>query len=271
MSKEQRALVQVWWMARKFTLDDAGRLHGPKGEWLVTTSVFVLTRRAGVQSLPQDSISSAHCPQCGGALQRDTSDACEYCHTVLNDGTRHWILRDVFPTGSSEARALIGEAVQRSQRSGELFRAIGTPARGGGTAALAWMIFCLQPGELDGSIRGMLYVAGKKHGLGKEQVDALLAAVAAGQVDLPQPANGTEAQAWLAEMAAAAHHSSGLSSAETKLLHKAGTRLGLAAADVNHLLARARSEAVTTARDELRAARREKTAAREEKRSAATG
>ncbi|MEQ1862989.1 MAG: hypothetical protein ABMA13_23960, partial [Chthoniobacteraceae bacterium] len=161
-----------------------------------------------------------------------------------------------------EARALLAEAVTRSQRSGELFRAIGTPARGGGTASLAWMILCLDPGELDGSIRGMLYVAGKKHGLGKEQVDALVAAVAAGQVDLPQTADGTEAKAWIAEMAAAAHQTGGLSSAETKLLRKAGTRLGLVTADLDHVLNRTRSEAVSHARDELRAARREKAAAR---------
>lgn len=264
---DQRALVNVCWMARNFTLDEAGRLHGPKGDWLVRSSLFVLSRRAGVQSTPQASISSAHCPQCGGAFQRDTSDACEYCGTVLNDGTRGWVLREVFPAGSRDARTLIDEAVSRSKRSGELFRAIGTPARGGGTAALAWMILCLDRGELDGSIRGMLYVAGKKHGLGKEQVDALLAAATAGQLDLPEPANGTEAQTWIAQMAAAAHQTNGLSSAEAKLLRKAGLRLGLTAADVNHLLNRTRADAFASAREELRAARREKTAAREEQRN----
>ena len=176
-------------------------------------------------------------------------------------------MREVFPAGSRDARTLIDEAVSRSQRSGELFRAIGTPARGGGTAALAWMILCLDRGELDGSIRGMLYVAGKKHGLGKEQVDALIAAATAGQLDLPEPANGTEAQAWIAQMAAAAHQTNGLSSAEAKLLRKAGLRLGLTAADVNHLLNRTRADAFASAREELRAARREKAAAREEQRN----
>lgn len=268
---EQRALVQVWWMARKFTIDEAGRLHGPKGDWLVTTSLFVLARRAGVQSVAAASISSAHCPQCGGAFQRDTSASCEYCGTVLNDGTRSWVLRDVFPASSREARALIDEAVQRSQRSGELFRGIGTPARGGGTASIAWMILCLDSSQPDGSIRGMLNVAAKKHGMSKEQVDALFAAAAAGQLDLPQPADGAEANQWLAEMAAAAHQTSGLSVAETALLRKAGQRLGLTDADVKLLLNRARSEAFTNAREELRAARREKAAARGEKRGDATG
>jgi predicted nucleic acid-binding Zn ribbon protein len=265
---DQRALVQVWWMARDFTIDEAGRLRGPKGSWLVNSSLFVLARRAGVQSVPQASISSAHCPSCGAALQRDTSNACEYCQTVLNDGTRQWVLRDVFPAGSSESRALIAEAVSRSQRSGELFRAVGTPARSGGTAALAWMILCLDSsgGELDGSIRGMLNVAGKKHGLGKEQIDALLAAAAAGQLDLPQATDAIEAQKWIAEMATAAHLTNGLSRAEEALLLKAGTRLGLAKADVNLLLNRARSEAFATSRDELRTARRDKAAAREESR-----
>ncbi len=259
---DQRALVQVWWMARDFTIDEAGRLRDRKGSWLVRSSIFVLARRAGVQSVPQASISSAHCPNCGAALQRDTSNACDYCHTVLNDGTRHWVLRDVLPAGSGEARALIEEAVKRSQRDGELFRAIGTPTRAGGTSALAWMILSLDSGELDGSIRGMLYVAGKKQGLGKEQVDALLAAATAGQLDLPQAANAVEAQKWISEMALAAHLTDGLSRTEEKLLRKAGQRLGLTRADIDLTLNRARSEAFASAREELRTARREKSAAR---------
>jgi hypothetical protein len=268
---EQRALVQVWWMARSFTIDDTGHLQGPNGSWLVRSSLFVLARRAGVQSVPQTSISSAHCPQCGAALQQDTSNACEYCQTVLNDGTRQWVLRDVFPAGGRESRALIDEAVTRSQRNGELFRAIGTPARGGGTAALAWMIQCLEgDGALDGSVRGMLYVAGKKHGFDKEEVNALLTAAAEKRLDLPEPANTMEARDWIAEMAAAAHQTSGLSGAEMSLLRKAGARLGLSTADLNLLLNRARTDAFASAREELRAARREKAAAREDKRRWAT-
>jgi hypothetical protein len=178
----------------------------------------------------------------------------------------------VLPAGSGEARALIEEAVTRSQRSGELFQALGTPARAGGIAALAWMIRCLDPGrgEVDGSIRGMLYVAGKKHGFSKEQVDGLLAAATEGQLDLPQPAESAEARKWLAEMAAAAHQTGGLSRAETALLRKAGKQLGLVEADLHLVLTRARSDAFATARDEMRAARRNRAAARQEERQLAT-
>ena len=61
----QRALVNVAWMARQFTMDEAGRLHGPHGSWLMRSSLFVLARRAGVQSVPSACISSARSyPNC---------------------------------------------------------------------------------------------------------------------------------------------------------------------------------------------------------------
>lgn len=256
--EEQRALVQVWWMARDFTMDASGRLQGPHSEWMVRASVFMLARKAGVVSSPQTAISSAHCPNCGAPMQRDTSNACEYCQTVLNDGTRNWVLRDVLPTTSGEARRLIDEAVRASKRTNELFRAVGAPVTGGGTAAVAWMIGCLKKDgeEIDGSVRGMLMVAGKKKGLKAEQVEGLLAAAAAGQLDLPQPSSGVEAQAWLAEMAAAAYQSDGLSKAEEKLLRKAGERMGFTKADINLLLQREKGNAYANAREELRRKKR---------------
>src|SRR5262249_36548783 len=101
----------------------------------------------------------------------------------------------------------------------------------------------------------------------QEQVDGLLTAAAAGQLDFPQPADAAEARTWLAEMATAAHRSDGLSRTEEALLRRAGESLGLVTADLDLLLNRARSEAFASARDARRPPRRERAAAQEEPRA----
>ncbi len=160
---ENRALVEVCWMGREFEVMPSGELRDKRGEMILRHSLFVLGRNAGVVSTPEHSISSAHCPNCGGAVMADTSNACEFCHTVLNDGTRQWVLRDIFLSGSDEARALLAQAVAGSQRDAAEFRAVGSPVKSGGTGALAWMISSVvSEGCLaDDSIRDMLRAAGE--------------------------------------------------------------------------------------------------------------
>jgi len=176
---ENHALVEVCWMGRAFEVTPSGELRDNRGAMILRHSLFVLSRKSGVVSTPEHSISSAHCPNCGGAVMSDTSNACGFCHTVLNDGTRHWVLRDIFPSGSDEARALLAQAVARSQRGAAEFRAIGSPVRSGGTGAFAWMVqSVVSDGSLlDDSIRDMLRAAGEKSGFSAERVDELIPSV----------------------------------------------------------------------------------------------
>ena len=256
---EHRALVEVCWMGRPFEVTAADQLRDLRGEMTVRRSLFVLARNAGVRSTPGDSISSAHCPNCGGATMADTSDACEFCHTVLNDGTLRWVLRDIFPSSSTEARDLRAQAIVDSPREMAEFRGIGSPASSGGTGALAWMISSVvTSGSLsDDSIRDMLRTAGKRNGLDEAKVDALVRSAAAGQMEIPHPANPTQARSWLLEIAIAAHLSGGLSTQEAALIKQVGKSHQLSAADVDYVLKCARRNAYKQATSALRAAKRD--------------
>ncbi len=202
----------------------------------------------------------AHCPNCGGAVTADTSNTCEFCHTVLNDGTRTWILRDIFPSSSSTARELIAEAIAGSDREAKEFPALGSPAHSGGTGALAWMIHSVvtEGDALDDSIREMLQAAGKKYGLSAERIDEILRSAQNGQLDIAQPADPKEARAWLGEMTLAAMLTGGISKSEAALIRAVGTRHGLVSADVNYLMASARTKAFQQSKAQLRVAKREK-------------
>ncbi|MBN1149841.1 TIM44-like domain-containing protein [candidate division WOR-3 bacterium] len=70
-----------------------GKTHdtGPRS---IRMTVFTLIRKSGVLS-PSDSFASSHCPNCGAPEVRDSRDVCPYCGTVLNDGSRSWVLGDM--------------------------------------------------------------------------------------------------------------------------------------------------------------------------------
>ena len=77
--------------------------------WPDLTSVFVLGRRSGLQSDLDLSVSSAHCPGCGAAESDSTSSACEFCGTVLSDGSHDWALLEVHSDISRGAQKLKNE------------------------------------------------------------------------------------------------------------------------------------------------------------------
>ena len=260
---EHRALVEVCWMGRQFEVTPTDELRELRGEMTVRRSLFVLMRNAGVRSTPGDSISSAHCPNCGGATMADTSGACEFCHTVLNDGTLRWVLCDIFPSESNEARDLRARAIVDSPREMAEFRGIGSPASSGGTGALAWMISSVvaEGSVADDSIREMLHATGKKSGISTEKVDAMIRSGAAGQIEMANPANSTQARSWLLEIAIAAHLTGGLSKQEAALIQTVGKRHGLTVADVDYVLKCARREAFQQAKAQLAAAKQNKAGA----------
>jgi hypothetical protein len=104
-----RALVSIRWEGQRFLADSRGAVR-PAGDRVQARSLFVLARKNGVKTDPGQSISSAHCPNCGGPATIDTANACEFCGTVLNDGSRSWVLTGIFSMTSTEAQQLVGRA-----------------------------------------------------------------------------------------------------------------------------------------------------------------
>lgn len=262
---EDRALVEVWWMGKPFEAAADGSLR-PTGTMTMRQTLFVLARKAGSLTQPEASVSSAHCPSCGGAVTFDTSNACEFCGTILNDGS-HWVLRELLPNQSSQAAALVAEAVATSRRDEGHFEALRSPGRAGATGGLAWIIHSVVANGAgnDDSIRDMLEAAAKRHKVRMDRVQEMVNMAAAGQLEVPEPANPVETQAWITDMAVAAMATGGgISKAEQKLLVAVGARYGLAPVDVTQCINRARKDAYAIAKDEIRSARRERKAAKRE-------
>jgi predicted lipid-binding transport protein (Tim44 family) len=101
----RRALVRVHWEGQSMAVKADGRI-AKIGDRTQRQSLFVLGRGPDVLTNPGNGLSSAHCPHCGAPATVDTANACEFCGTVLNDGSQGWILMEAVPTSSEEARSL---------------------------------------------------------------------------------------------------------------------------------------------------------------------
>ncbi|MBA2115961.1 TIM44-like domain-containing protein [Bremerella alba] len=106
-----KALMHIRWSARRGTIDRRGELELDKDPVQIST-MMVLVRKHGTKTRIERTITSSHCPKCGAPESNNASHACEFCHTVLNDGVLEWTLADVLPFTSTPAMALRKKAYE---------------------------------------------------------------------------------------------------------------------------------------------------------------
>ena len=102
--ESDHALVEVRWSGILYTLRPNTPPHRTPADNLFY-SWYVLKRSPSAMTDPEKTISSAHCPNCGAPLSNTASNACEYCNTLLTDGTHGWLLDHVTPRNDTEVKA----------------------------------------------------------------------------------------------------------------------------------------------------------------------
>lgn len=105
-----KALMHIRWTARR-GIDRSGQIVLEK-EPVQTSTMMVLVRKHGAKTRIERTITSSHCPKCGAPESNNASHACEFCQTVLNDGTLEWTMADMLPFTSTEALALRKKAYE---------------------------------------------------------------------------------------------------------------------------------------------------------------
>lgn len=100
-----KTLMHIRWSARRGTIRRGGEIEIEKDPVQVST-MMVLVRKHGCKTRIERTITSSHCPKCGAPESNNASHACDFCHTVLNDGELEWTLADVLPFTSTPAMAL---------------------------------------------------------------------------------------------------------------------------------------------------------------------
>ncbi|HEX8524873.1 MAG TPA: TIM44-like domain-containing protein [Tepidisphaeraceae bacterium] len=236
--EHDRALVEVRWSGSRF-LQRPGEAPRQQGQTPVMRSVFVLARKSGVKSSADRGITSAHCPSCGAPATSAASSACDFCATVLNDGSVNWVLEDVMQPGSARLR--------------ELGYGDGKTTPPSASGLIAWMVHVAScDRQIDPRERQMILKAGERRKVDRATVIAMLDAAGNGGFEPPQPANREEARQWLQEMAGMALADGKISPEESYLLRETAKRVGYVEADIKMMLARKRQEVLEQARARLR-------------------
>jgi hypothetical protein len=248
-----RAVVEVWWEGQPFQQRVDGTLS-PGGERKKMHQLYVLSRKPGVSSDPGTSVSSAHCPNCGGPVTSDLSNACSFCGTVLNDGTTGWVLSRIESAatqGGYDLMNRVGYQWGHAPVAGRPSYAAAPPS-----GLLAWAIrTAMADGVIDMQKEQMLEAIGARCGLSVEAVKQLVAMASHGALELPDPPNRAAAQQYLTAMAAMVVADGSINEHEMAFLSAAGRRFGFGAAEIGYLLRVERANRINDARDQLKMAK----------------
>jgi uncharacterized tellurite resistance protein B-like protein len=206
-----------------------------------------LKRKAGLKTDPGQGVSSAHCPNCGAPITSDLSSGCSFCGTVLNDGTRGWVLATITSAASDLGRQwttrISASTVARS--SANISR----------VGVLAWTVkMVAADGTVDVQERELLRSLAAKCHVEQIRLDQMIEMALAGQLGVPDPPDKATALVWLTTMAATAMAQGRLRPQEAKILSRAAQRFGFSETDVNLLLRQQYAVRLATAKSELRTA-----------------
>jgi tellurite resistance protein len=228
-SPSERVLVEVRWSGQ-----------GTSGT-IIGRTLFVLGREPGSQTDSQKSISSAHCPNCGAPESSGGSNACDYCRMTLNDGKHGWILIELAGMSTPRASELLGGLDDDAQSAAATYAAMGALRSGSDAGLLAWAVKeALADGEIDPTERSVLEGIAAQSGISAEQLNQMIDAAGRGELDVPEPASRTEAEAWMAAMANIAMADGKLTKEEFDMLRMLGNKFDIGEYDVKMLLKRMR-------------------------------
>jgi tellurite resistance protein len=237
----ERALVEIRWSGQ-----------GGNGT-IIGRTLFVLGREAGSQTDSQKSISSAHCPNCGAPESSAASNACEYCSTTLNDGKHGWILLEVAGMSTPRARQLLSGLDEEPLIATAAGGTLGQLRTSSDAGLLAWAVKeAVADGQVDPRERYVLEGIAGQRGVAKDRLEAMIDAARRGELDVPEPGNRTEAEAWMSAMATIALADGKLTRGEFDLLQMLGNKFNIGEYDIKMLLKRIRAEQFAEATAVLR-------------------
>ncbi|MCA9224005.1 MAG: TIM44-like domain-containing protein [Planctomycetales bacterium] len=246
-----RALIEVRWSGTKHSLDPRQGLRA-LGDSSAFRTMFVLSRRQGARTNVDQTIASAHCPNCGAPETNVASHGCEFCGETLNDGSHDWVLTAIHPMNSAEAHELIRQAREHAQSNVQDVATL-TDRPPQASQQLAWAIkMALADNELDEREMKMLQRAAAHRRVDHEWLDAMIEAARRDQLDVPMPPDRAAARQWLTSMADVSLWDGRISESELRLLCQAGAAYDYSAYDVKQLVRERRARIYRQAREQLR-------------------
>jgi predicted lipid-binding transport protein (Tim44 family)/ribosomal protein L37E len=224
-----RALIRINWTAGAERILADGS-HEPSLRIGFRVAFLLLTRKHGAQGSLDDGLSSSHCRCCGAPETDSHSALCEHCGTPWADEERDWLLANVYREDESEVEefrsrldliANVGE-----HANGKRTRVSRLPSSG--RELIAWMVKIMMiDGEFADGERSTLDAVAAIHGVSEKELQRLVDAERANELEVEVPSDKETSQAWLAAVAGIPSSARRLTRSQKRAMRILGQYLGL--------------------------------------------
>jgi AraC-like DNA-binding protein len=190
-----------------------------------------MMRKHGAKTDLKNTLTSAHCPNCGGPLSSSYAISCDYCSTILNEGTNSWILERItdqkdpeyFSILQSKQAARIVDHESRETRSArDIITVVAQVLLADGKTAIE---------ELS-----LIEKIAETYNVSSSEINSIIYALQNGQVYIPAPANTRESWELLKTATKMALCDNELTAEEEKSLITLAQHIGYSEADVRRAL-----------------------------------
>lgn len=222
--------VLVVWSGVPIVRNVKGKVVDGKRVSRVMRDVFVLGRRHGVKTGLQNTLSSAHCPNCGGPLVSAFAINCNYCSTILNEGSNSWILERTLTEADPEYLNMLSCKKTRQLESED------ESVRSARDVITIMAQLLLADGRTEIAEMNLLERIAETYGMKEADLNSIIYGLSHGEVYIPAPLDNKEAWNLLTSATRMALADNELSPAEEHELEILAQHLGYSKADVQRAI-----------------------------------
>ncbi|MDD3146969.1 MAG: TIM44-like domain-containing protein [Candidatus Riflebacteria bacterium] len=244
--------VLVVWSGVPVTRNVAGKVVEGRRVSKVVREVLILGRRSGVKTGVQNTLSSAHCPNCGGPLVSAFAITCNYCNTILNEGSNSWILERVVAESDPEYQNML------ASRKTEKVEVEDDSVRSARDVITIMAHLLLADGKTEVQELDLLEKIAETYGMTESDLNSIIWGLKQGEVYIPAPADNKEAWNLLLSATRMALADDVLTPTEERELEILAQHLGYCKADVVRAIKAEKIRKFTADQEALRRANLEK-------------
>ncbi len=222
--------VLVVWSGVPVARNVAGKVVEGRRISKVVREVLVLGRRSGVKTGLQNTLSSAHCPNCGGPLLSAFAVNCSYCNTILNEGSNSWVLERVTSEADTEYLNML------EHRRTEKIEEEDDSVRSARDVVTIMAHLLLADGKTEVSELNLLEKIAETYGISESDLNSIIWNLKQGEIYIPAPANNKEAWNLLLSATRMALADDILTPSEERELEILAQHLGYSKADLQRAI-----------------------------------
>ncbi|MBU1106604.1 MAG: TIM44-like domain-containing protein [Candidatus Riflebacteria bacterium] len=221
----------VIWSGVPTMLDKAGRVLEGQRTNQIMREIYILGRRNGVKTNQNNTLSSAHCPGCGGPLGSAFVVSCVYCNAILNEGSNSWILERI--AGENDS-AYLNTLSRKTTSENELEEDGATRSARDVITIMAQIL--LADEKTDPEEMKLLEKIAQCYDMSEEQLNMIISSLKSGEVYIPAPADTRESWNLMLAAARMALADNEITPAEERELILLAQHIGYSAADVTRVI-----------------------------------